>query len=190
MTGVAVPRDLFGKILRLIDDLRSSGKRNILRRLVLTVVLLVVFAAPIQAHDAVPKFEEGIAAAKRGDHATALRVFKAHAALGNSTAQFNLGIIYENGLSVPQDYAAAVKWYSKAAEQGNADAQNNLGVMYGNGYGVPQGYVEAHMWYNLATAQENETARKNRDIVAKQMTPTQIAEAQKVAREWMKKHGQ
>ena len=161
-----------------------------MRLFALAVILLVAFAAPIQAHDAVPKFEEGIAAAKRGDHATALRVFKAHSVLGNSTAQFNLGIIYENGLGVPQDYAAAVKWYRKAAEQGNADAQNNLGVMYGNGYGVPQGYVEAHMWYNLAAAQGNEMAHKNRDIVAKQMTPTDISKAQKLAHEWMKKHGQ
>ncbi len=69
-----------------------------MRRLALAVVMLVAFAGAMLAQDAVPKFEEGIEAAKRGDHATALRVFKAHSALGNSTAQFNLGIIYENGL--------------------------------------------------------------------------------------------
>ncbi len=52
---------------------------------------------------------------------------------------------------------------------------------------MPQDHVQAHMWYNLAGAQGLEQAAKNRDIVAKRMTPTQIAEAQKLAREWKPK---
>ncbi len=61
--------------------------------------------------------------------------------------------------------------------------------MYGNGQGVPQDYVQAHMWYNLAAAglppgEDHDTAAKNRDIVAKLMTPAQIAEAQRLAGKW------
>ena len=99
----------------------------------------------------------------------------------------NLGFMYNNGQGVPQDYAETVKWYRLAAEQGHASAQNNLGLMYDNGEGVPQDYVQAHMWYNLAGAQGLEQAAKNRDNVAKRMTPAQIAEAQKLAREWKPK---
>ena len=56
--------------------------------------------------------------------------------------------------------------------------------MYDNGQGVPQDYVQAHKWYNLAAASGNKDAVKNREIVAAKMTPAQIAEAEKLVREW------
>ena len=59
--------------------------------------------------------------------------------------------------------------------------------MYVKGQGVPQDYVIAHMWFNLAAARGKKNAVKARDIVAAQMTPAQIAEAQKLAREWKPK---
>ena len=59
--------------------------------------------------------------------------------------------------------------------------------MYYDGRGVPQDYVEAHKWYNLAAAGGIELARGDRDIVAEKMTPAQISEAQKLAREWQPK---
>jgi TPR repeat protein len=71
-----------------------------------------------------------------------------------------------------------------AAEQGYAEAQCLLGVMYGNGNGVPQNYILAHMWYNLATSQGHDNAKPKRDLVATRMTPAQITEAQRFAREW------
>ena len=78
-----------------------------------------------------------------------------------------------------------------AAEQGNAAAQYNLGVMYNNGRGVPQDYVQAHKWLNLAasrtTPEKAEDYRPARDEVAEQMTTSQIAEAQRLAREWQPK---
>ena len=59
--------------------------------------------------------------------------------------------------------------------------------MYANGEGMPQDYVQAQMWFNLAAAQGAEQARRNRDWVAQRMTPGQIAEAQRLAREWKPK---
>ena len=90
------------------------------------------------------------------------------------------------------DYAEAAKWVRLAAEQGNADAQLILGVTYGAGHGVPQDYVQAHMWSNLAASrlgakERRDEAVKSRDIAALNMTPAQIAEAQKLAREWKPK---
>ena len=95
--------------------------------------------------------------------------------------------MYQNGKGVPQDHAEAFKWYRLAANQGVADAQLNLGVMYGKGYGVMQDYTRALMWWTIAASQGHETARKNRDIVAKRMTPEQIAEAKRLARDWKPK---
>ena len=100
---------------------------------------------------------------------------------GNADAQGYLGFIYESGEGVPQDYVTAASWYRKAADQGNANAQVNLGLMYGRGQGVAQDYVQAHKWFNLAAMSGNAGAAKARDISADQMTPDQIAEAQKLA---------
>jgi len=83
-----------------------------------------------------------------------------------------------------RDYATAVRLIGPLAEQGDASAQYMLGVFYDNGLGVPQDRVRAHMWLNLAARQGKEGAATFRDLIARLMTPAQIAEAQKLAREW------
>ncbi len=62
--------------------------------------------------------------------------------------------------------------------------RSNLGALYYNGQGVPQDYVTAYMWFILASVEGDKLAIENRDLLAKEMTPAQIAEAQKMAREW------
>jgi len=94
--------------------------------------------------------------------------------------------MYYNGQGVQRDYVEAAKWVRKAAEQGYAPAQADLGVMYWNGQGVPQDAVLAYMWLNLAAAQEPDAAAE-RDVAASEMTPDEIAKAQRMAREWMPK---
>ena len=74
------------------------------------------------------------------------------------------------------------------AVQGYALAQLNLGVMYANGQGVPQDDVYAHMWWNLAGSNGSEDGRGNRDIIAKQMTPSQLEKAQDLARDCVSKN--
>jgi TPR repeat protein len=56
--------------------------------------------------------------------------------------------------------------------------------MYAQGQGVPQDYVLAHTWFNLSAMQDHQQAITNRDITVRRMIPAQIAEAQKLAREW------
>ena len=117
------------------------------------------------------------------DFVEAVKWYRLAAAQGNAAAQFNLGLMYEEGQGVEQDYAEAVKWYRLAAEQGNAAAQFNLGLMYYNGRGVPEDYIEAFAWFNLAAAQGRSGGAKNRDILRKSMTPQQIDQAQARSRE-------
>jgi TPR repeat protein len=69
---------------------------------------------------------------------------------GEAYAQYNLGIMYENGEGVPEDDAKAVKWYRKAADQGYANAQYNLALMYDSSEGVPENDAEAVKWYRKA----------------------------------------
>ena len=109
------------------------------------------------------------------------------AAEGNASAQFNLGPMYGTGEGVPKDAVQAVAWFRKAAEQGQASAQSNMGEMYARGEGVPKDLVIAYMWRNLAAAQGDELGKTARDALEELMTPAQIAEAQKLSREWTPK---
>ena len=117
------------------------------------------------------------------DYAEAAKWFNLAAAQGRAEAQYNLGNMYAKGQGVVQDYAEAVKWYKLAAAQGYAEAQYFLGIMYSKGLGVVQDHVRAHMWFNLAAVSGNKDAIEKRDIAAGLMTPQQIGEAQKLARE-------
>jgi TPR repeat protein len=126
------------------------------------------------------------------DYVAAASWYRKSAEQGNAMAQYNLGVIYDDGQGVPQDYAVAMSWYRKAADQGYIEAQISLGIFYSMGQGVSRDYVIAHMWLSLAAggdkkgaeARNKMTPAQARDIVANHMTPTQIAEAQKLAREW------
>ena len=125
-------------------------KRSI-KTLLATLVVSLSLAAPGLAGP----LEDADAAYKRGDHATALRLLRPLAELGDASAQFNLGVMYKIGEGVPQDY------------------------------------VEAHKWLNIAGTKKSgpvsELRRKARDKLARKMTPAQIAEAQRLAREWKPK---
>ena len=119
-----------------------------------------------------------------------ITALKKKAEQGNASSQISLGFRYLTGQGIPQDYKEAVKWYRKAAEQGHADAQHQLGFMHDKGEGIPRDYIEAHKWFSLAAAEGDEVATKSRDLIAKKMTPEQITEAQKLAREWKPKKPQ
>jgi TPR repeat protein len=58
--------------------------------------------------------------------------------------------------------------------------------MYANGQG-PQDYVQAHMWLSLSAAQGDQEAARNRDLIERNMTPAQIADAHTLARDWKPK---
>ena len=86
-------------------------------------------------------------------------------------------------------YAFPLQFWVQAAAQGLASAQFNLGAMYYNGQGVSQNYVQAHMWFTLAVKHGYEEAAKTRDLVEKEMWFWNVRKAQRLAREWMAKHG-
>lgn len=106
-------------------------------------------------------------------------------------AALRLAFMYEHGLGIEQDDFIALGWYRRAAEDGFLSAMIELGDRYAEGWTVPQDYVQAHKWFNLAgsgAAASDEALRDRaihaRERVAAAMTPEQIAEAQRLAREW------
>ncbi len=146
---------------------------------VLLALVVVLVAAP-----AWTDYEAGKEAYYRGDYDTALKEWRPLAEQGVAHAQNVLGIMYSERRGVPQDDAQGIRWYRRAAVQGFAPAQHHLGSMYAKGEAVPQNDVQAHLWLSLAAAQGYEPARKDRDILAKEMPPAQLADAQRLAREW------
>ena len=106
---------------------------------------------------------------------------------GHAGAQLHLGTMYLEGKGAPQSAQMALVWFSRAAEQEEGLAFAKLGGMYARGRGVLQDFVQAHMWYNLGAAHGDLKAAEARDALAQQMTSTQIAEAQRLAREWKPK---
>jgi TPR repeat protein len=88
---------------------------------------------------------------------------------------------------VNSDPVAAGHWYRLAAEQEHPEARYRLGRMYEKGLGVNQDFVLGYHWYNLAAAGGLEGARTARDTLSLRMTPAQIAEGQKISREWRPK---
>ena len=110
---------------------------------------------------------------------------------GQVEAQYNLGVMYDQGKGVPKNYSDAYKWYKLAAEQGFANAQYNLGVMYYRGEGIPKNYIDAYKWFNIVVSSEDkvsDAARALMNINEPRMTSEQIATAQNLAKEWVENH--
>ena len=93
-----------------------------------------------------------------------------------------------------KDYATALKIWERLAKKGSALAQFNLGWMYASGKGAqrdPALYClelpflpSAHMWWNVAASQGSSAAEVNKELIEKDMSPSQIEKAQDLARDW------
>jgi TPR repeat protein len=96
--------------------------------------------------------------------------------------------MYLEGNGVPQDYVKAAKWFQTAAERGDLSARCALGTIYAEGKGMAQDYVQAHMWLGLcisaARGKQQIIGAKILDQIAEKMTPAQIQEAERLARQW------
>jgi TPR repeat protein len=88
------------------------------------------------------------------------------------------------GVMLLEFQTATIGWtvnHRRRACENNATA---LGLMYAQGRGVLQDFIQAHMWYDLSAAHGEMRSAEARDALGKQMTPAQVAEAQRLAREW------
>jgi TPR repeat protein len=122
------------------------------------------------------------------DEAVAMAWFRKAAEQGHANGQFSLASLCYGR----KEYAPAASWYRRAAEQGNALAQIRLGRMYAEGPGLARDDVQAFKWFAVAALRGSDSyvrinAAKGRDAAAMKMTPAQIAEAERLVREWKPK---
>ena len=139
-------RETFGTLLAAVS-LGASRTRCINRRLTATVLCLCVIAAHANPWD------DAAAAYGRGDHTAALQRFRSLAEAGDAAAQYNMGIMCDNGEGTIEDHAEALTWYRLAAEQGHMNAQFSLAHMYRSGEGTSRDHTQALKWYRLAAEQ-------------------------------------
>jgi hypothetical protein len=120
------------------------------------VMLAVILAgiSPVRAG-----MDEASEAFERGDLKTAFVEYLAEAERGNVVAQYNVGLMYAEGLGTKQIPAEAARWYRMAAEQGHADAQFELSEILYWGDGVPVDLEEAAHWTRLAAEQGHAEAQ-------------------------------
>ena len=118
------------------------------------------------------------------DEVEAMKWYRKAAEQNFAEAQLCLGNGYARGNGVAKDEIEAAKLFRKAAEQNLPDAQCNLGVSYAYGLGVPKDYAEGYKWILLAAAKNSEHAKKFMPVLENMISPEQIAEGQKLAREF------
>lgn len=129
----------------------------------LRVAFLLFFLVPGQS--GAGDFEAGVDAAAGGDYATAFALWQPLAEAGHVDAQFNLGLMYDNGTGVPRSLETAAMWYRRAAEAGDRTAQSYLGEMYAKGQGVEQSFEQAVKWYEMAALKGDALAQYNLGIL-------------------------
>lgn len=141
------------------------------------------------------------------ERADAITQYRTDAEQGDAEAQFTFAEWYYEGHGASQEGRAkiwaihqAVKWWHKAAEQGFPPAQNRLGWAYSHGEGVQKDYVKAYVWltlawdsnihgrFNQSVHYPSSSSDEQRDYIIGFMSPAEIAEAQRLAREWTESH--
>jgi len=112
---------------------------------------------------------------------------------GDARAQCNLGILLENGVddnghAVKGNRPQAVKWLRAAAEQGLPLAQIKLAEMYATEPDRSGSHTTACGWFLLAAlglrGVHLHRARSEYERIAAHLTPAQIAQATRFARNW------
>jgi uncharacterized protein len=121
------------------------------------------------------------------DHREAVRWYRMAAMQRHAGAFYRLCVLSDIGRGMPQDHQEALRWCRLAADQGHGQAMFVLATHYEKARGVPKDVVQAYQWYNLAASNGYEDGAKWRDRLAQNMTPTQLAQAQFLSRNWKSK---
>jgi TPR repeat protein len=122
------------------------------------------------------------------DFAEAARWYWKAADQGNHPAENELGYLYTRGEGVPRDFNQSIGLFRRAVQGGQPLAVYNLALSYDQGWGVARNPVAAFIWYDIAArwsdADHRPKAAAERDRLAKEISPAQLAGAQRAAEAW------
>ena len=86
---------------------------------------------------------EGLSASNRRIFSRRLK----DARIGDPSAQYDVALMYANGVGVAKDVAQAFAWTKASAEKGHTVAQYLLGSAYSSGLGTPKDEQKALLWF-------------------------------------------
>jgi TPR repeat protein len=129
------------------------------------------------------------------DYREALKWLRKAAAQGLPTAQYCLGQMYEEGKGIPESDSLAAIWYRKAADHfpdmgrvgGIWEAAVQLANLYRHGR-LPKDDTQAYMWFAIVGSSVVPADDYDMKWAAQHMTKAQIAQAQRMAEDWIKRH--
>lgn len=146
------------------------------------------------------RYKLGLRWYQQGQYDIARKMWKPMAQNGDCDAEYAIGLLYFNGLSVGKSYKNALIWGGRAADQGQPQALNSLGIICVHlrvpytsldckkGCGEAKNLVKAYKWFGLAKkhgpSRETKAAQKLLDRISKEMSNVEIKEAQIMIDEW------
>ncbi|GJM16529.1 MAG: hypothetical protein DHS20C13_18560 [Thermodesulfobacteriota bacterium] len=146
------------------------------------------------------RYKLGLRWYQQGQYDIAKKMWKPMAENGDCDAQYALGLLYFNGLSVRKNYSTALKWWGRAAQQAQPQSLNSLGVVYSHlrvpyttldcrkGCGEAKNLVKGYKWFGLAVEygppREIKFAQKSIDRISSEMRDAQINEAKAMIEQW------
>ena len=146
------------------------------------------------------RYKLGLRWYQQGQYDIAKKMWKPLAQNHDCDAEYALGLLYFNGLSVRKNRGTALKWWSRAAEQAQPQSLNSLGVVYSygrvpyttldcrKGCGEAKNLQEAYKWFGLAIKygppREVKFAQKSIDRISSEMRDAQINEARVMIEDW------
>lgn len=146
------------------------------------------------------RYKLGLRWYQQGQYNIAKKMWKPMAQNGDCDAEYALGLLYFNGLSVRKSHSTALKWWGRAARQAQPQALNSLGVVYSHfrvpyttldckkGCGEAKNLTNAYKWFGLAIdygpPREIKFAQKSIDRISSEMTDDQIIKAKAIIEDW------
>lgn len=163
----------------------QSSLKNTLSRwmmlFLLSALSIGVFAkTPVDSESTA--FRSAIEAYQEKRFQAAFELLEPLAKQGNRDAQYNLAVLYQDGLGVLPDDERAFYWYRESAKQGLAEAQFVTAWLYSQGKGVVQDYEQAVFWYQKAANQNHIEAQNN--LAARYATGTGVPQNMALAKQW------
>jgi TPR repeat protein len=159
---------------------------EVLKRFSLALGLVLVF---LTAAAAFADFQTAVDAYNAGDYDTAYTEWLPLAEKGSAAAQFNIGLLHDEGAGRERDLEQAILWYVRSAENGFGRAQFRLGELYETGdEPLERDLIQARKWFAIAAESRFKGAKKRMKAVAKRMTEGEIALGDLWAREFLRDH--
>ena len=125
------------------------------------LLIVICLWVPMSSAEDLPTANDAF---ERGEYIAALELYETLAGQGNAEAQFQLGLMYEQGLGTDADRQIAQRYYQQAAEQQSPQALDALGTLYLKGEGVIQNFKESLRLFQQAAAQGYPQAQHNLGI--------------------------